>query len=86
MRPGAFGLPLDGVDQHAAAVRAALVARYGVVDEVGLAGYARAVAAAAHRMGRPLPDPAGHSGDVDWSRAGWHLLRLVAICALAAEI
>jgi len=76
---------LAAVDQHAAAVREALVARYGAVDEAGLAGYARSVTAAGYRMGRPLPDPAGHSGDVDWSRAGWHLLRLVAICALATE-
>ena len=75
---------LAAVDQHAAAVREALVARYGTVDAAGLVGYARSVAAAAYRMGRPLPDPAGHSGDVDWSRAGWHLLRLVAVCALAA--
>ena len=76
---------LATVDQHAAAVREALVARYGTVDAAGLVGYARSVTAAAYRMGRPLPDPAGHSGDVDWSRAGWHLLRLVAVCALAAE-
>ena len=76
---------LLGLEALIAAVREALVARYGTVDAAGLVGYARSVTAAAYRMGRPLPDPAGHSGDVDWSRAGWHLLRLVAICALAAE-
>ena len=26
------------------------------------------------------------AGGVDWSRAGWHLLRLLAICALAVEL
>ena len=76
---------LAALDQHMAAVREALVARDGAVEADGLVGYARSVIAAAHRMGRPLPDPAGHAGEVIWVRAGWHLLRLVAICALADE-
>jgi len=73
---------LAAVDQHAAAVREALIARGGGVDAAGLAGYARSVTAAAHRMGRTLPV---QGDDVDWSRAGWHLLRLVAVCAVADD-
>jgi len=73
---------LAAVDQHAAAVREAMVARYGGVDATGLAGYARSVTAAAYRMGQPLPE---HGATVNWSRAGWHVLRLVAVCALADE-
>ena len=76
---------LAAVDQHAAAVREAMLVRAGRVDAAGLADYAKSVTAAAHRMGRPLPDPAGHSGDVHWSRAGWHLLRLLAVCFVAEE-
>lgn len=76
---------LAAVDQHAAAVREALIARGGGVDAAGLAAYARSVIAAAYRMGRPLPEQTGHAGDVDFSRAGWHLLRLVAVCAVADD-
>jgi hypothetical protein len=73
---------LAAVDQHAAAVREALIARGGGIDAAGLAAYARSVHAAAYRMGRPVP---AQADDVDWSRAGWHLLRLVAVCAVADE-
>jgi hypothetical protein len=73
---------LAAVDQHAAAVREALIARGGGIDATGLAGYARSVLAAAHRMSRPVP---ARTDDLDWSRAGWHLLRLVAVCAVADE-
>jgi len=82
---------LAAVDQHAAAVREALVARSGGVDgagpaggvdPVGLASYARSVLAAADRTGRPVPV---QTGELDWSRAGWHVLRLVAVCAVADD-
>lgn len=69
------------VDQHAAAVRDA-VAATGGTDAVSLARYARSIVAAAERVGRPLGDPA----DVDWPNADWHVLRLVAVCALADEL
>jgi hypothetical protein len=36
-------------------------------------------------MGRALPERTGHGCPPDWSRAGWHLLRLVAVCAVAGE-
>ncbi|OLB79400.1 MAG: hypothetical protein AUI14_10365 [Actinobacteria bacterium 13_2_20CM_2_71_6] len=76
---------LAAVDQHAAAVREAMVARSGAVDACSLAGYARSVIAAAYRMGRSLPEQTGQGCELDWSRAGWHLLRLVAVCAVADE-
>ena len=76
---------LAAVDQHAAAVRDALVNRWGGIHPTGLAGYARSVTAAAHRSGRPLPSRAEPVDEPDWSRAGWHLLRLVAVCAVADE-
>jgi hypothetical protein len=68
------------VDQHAAAVRDA-VTTTGGIDELSLARYARSIVAAAERVGRPLGDPA----DIDWPNADWHVLRLVAVCALADE-
>ena len=73
---------LAAVDQHAAAVREALIVRSGGVDASGLASYARSILAAADRVGRPVP---AQTGELDWSRAGWHVLRLVAVCALADE-
>jgi hypothetical protein len=75
---------LAQVDQHAAAVREALVHAGRAADAEGLASYARSIAAAADRMGRPVPQP-GHayvSGSA-WLAAEWHLLRLVAVCMIA---
>jgi hypothetical protein len=72
------------VDQHAAAVRDALAHAGRAVDAEGLASYAKSIAAAADRMGRPVPQP-GHayaSGPA-WLAAEWHLLRLVAVCMIA---
>jgi hypothetical protein len=46
---------------------------------VSLAGYGSSVAAAASRMGRELPDPQ----TMDWSKASWFQLRLMAVCSLA---
>ena len=75
---------LAQVDQHAAAIRDALANAGRAVDVEGLAAYAKSVAAAADRMGRPVPQP-GHayiSGPA-WLAAEWHLLRLVAVCLIA---
>jgi hypothetical protein len=75
---------LAQLDQHAAAVRDALGHAGREVGAGGLASYARSIAAAAHRMGRPIPEP-GHAY-VDgsaWLAAEWHLLRLVAVCMIA---
>jgi hypothetical protein len=75
---------LAQVDQHAAAVRDALGQAGREVDAEGLASYAKSIAAAADRMGRPVPQP-GHaylSGSA-WLAAEWHLMRLVAVCMIA---
>jgi len=72
---------LAEIDQHAAAVRDAVAAAGREVDALSLAGYARSVAAAAHRTGRSID-----GRTADWTRAGWHLLRLTAVCAIADEV
>jgi hypothetical protein len=72
------------VDQHGAAIREAIRRSGRRLDADALAGYATSIVAAAYRMGRELPD-AGEAGDIDWARAEWHLIRLVAVCALADE-
>jgi hypothetical protein len=68
---------LAAIDQHAAAVRDELGEH--VTDAPALAEYARDVHATALMQGHRLPDP----GRLDWSDAPSHLLRLVAVCALA---
>jgi hypothetical protein len=75
---------LAQVDQHAAAVREALRHAGRAVDAAGLAAYARSIAAAADRMGRPVPEP-GHAylSGTAWLAAEWHLMRLVAVCMIA---
>jgi hypothetical protein len=75
---------LAQVDQHAAAVREALAHAGRPADAKGLASYAKSIAAAAERMGRPVPQPGGAyvSGSA-WLAAEWHLLRLVAVCMIA---
>ena len=75
---------LARIDQHAAAVREALHNAGREIGAEGLAAYAKSVAAAAVRSGRPLPEP-GHApltGE-DWLTAEWHLMRLVAVCLIA---
>jgi hypothetical protein len=72
------------VDQHAAAVREAIRHAGHQVTAASLAGYARSIVAAAHRMGLWLPRPGEATmPELNWHRAPWHLLRLVAVCALA---
>src|SRR5687767_7812271 len=70
---------LAAVDQEAAAIRETLRGAGRSVDIVALAGYARSVLALLHRHGRALPAPEA----IDWNSAGGHIVRLVAICALA---
>src|SRR4029450_10803236 len=70
---------LAQVDQHAAAVRDALHHAGRGVDADGLAADAKSIAAAAVRMGRPLPEP-GHAPltGTAWLAAEWHPRALVA--------
>jgi hypothetical protein len=77
----AMGSPglMAAVDQHAAAVRQSLAGSRLAISAVSLAGYGSSVAAAASRMGRELPDPE----TMDWSKASWFQLRLMAVCSLA---
>jgi hypothetical protein len=78
---------LAEVDQHAAAVRDAIAASDQEVDALTLNRYARSVVAAATRMGRPLPEPTpGGTAETLWDCADWHLVRLVAVCAVAVEV
>ena len=80
--PGLLAL----VDQHAAAIRDALVdaERAGGAD--GLAAYATSIVAAARRTGRTVPAPGeAPTRPADWTAADWHLLRLLAVCLLAEE-
>jgi hypothetical protein len=75
---------LAQVDQHAAAIREAVHDAGRTIDAESLAGYAKSIAAAAVRMGRPLPEP-GHAPvtGTAWLTAEWHLMRLVAVCLIA---
>ena len=75
---------LAQVDQHAAAVRDALHSAGREIDAEGLASYARSIVAAAHRMGRPVPEPGqAYVSGTAWLAAEWHLMRLVAVCMIA---
>ena len=77
---------LAQVDQHAAAVRDALAGAGRELDAAGLAAYAKSILAAAARMGRVVPAPGeAHVTGAAWHAAEWHLMRLVAVCAIAEE-
>jgi hypothetical protein len=75
---------LAQIDQHAAAVRDALSDAGRRADAAGLAAYAKSIAFAARRAGRPVP-PAGEApvSGAGWLAADWHQMRLVAVCAIA---
>jgi hypothetical protein len=80
------------IDQHAAAVRDALAdsdrsaGSDRSADSDGLASYARSIVFATRRMGRAIPAPGeAPRGPAAWLTADWHLLRLVAVCAVADE-
>lgn len=80
--PGVLAL----VDQHTAAVRDALADAGRDVAIDGLASYARSMVAAARRGGKVLPEPGwAPRTSAEWLAADWHVLRLVAVCALAVE-
>jgi hypothetical protein len=78
---------LAQVDQHAAAVRDALAGAGRDLDAEGLAAYTRSILAAATRMGRVVPAPGeAHVTAAGWRAAEWHLVRLVAVCSIAADL
>jgi hypothetical protein len=68
---------LAEVDQHAAAVRDALIEVSGKVSVIGLAAYADGVSDAAARNGWQLPEAP------EWASPSWPQLRLLAVCVLA---
>jgi hypothetical protein len=75
---------LAQIDQHAAAIRDALSEAGRRADAPGLAAYAKSIAFAARRAGRPLPSPgAAPICGPGWMAADWHHLRMVAVCAMA---
>jgi Family of unknown function (DUF6401) len=75
---------LAQVDQQAAAVRDALAGAGRDIDADGLASYARSIDAAARRMGRPVPAAGdAYVSGAAWHNAEWHLIRLLAVCAIA---
>jgi hypothetical protein len=67
------------VDQHAAAVRDALGDPTDGLSAVSLAGYAAGVRDALIEADWRVPAVA----ELDWSRAEWPTVRLLAICVLA---
>ncbi|GGM15448.1 DUF6401 family natural product biosynthesis protein [Dactylosporangium sucinum] len=69
------------VDQHAAAIRDALGDPERGPGVVALAGYATGVRDALIEAEWQLPP----TGELDWSRAEWPTLRLIAICSLARD-
>lgn len=71
---------LAELDQHGAALRDLLGEPGRGPSPISLAGYADGLRDMAGDLGWQLPD-ADH---VDWSRAPWLLVRLVAVCQLAA--
>ena len=73
---------LADVDQHAAAVRDALIEISGRVSAVGLAAYADGVCDSAGRHGWQLP---GEHAVLDWTQPEWPLVRLLAVCVLADQ-
>lgn len=70
---------LTEVDQHAAELRDALGAGPHPPDLVALAGYAEGLRDAAAEYGWWLHEP----GQIEWARASWPLVRLLAVCMLA---
>jgi hypothetical protein len=75
---------LAAVDQHGAEIREAVRRSGRPLEAESLAGYATSIAAAVVRMGRELPEP-GEVAEYQWATAEWHLMRLVAVCAIAEE-
>jgi hypothetical protein len=72
---------LAELDQHGAALRDLLGESDRGPSLVSLAGYADGLRDMAGDLGWQLPRPE----QVDWARAPWLLVRLVAVCQLAAH-
>lgn len=71
------------VARHEDQVRVWLAGQSLTVSRQSIAGYAAVLLTAAQRCGRQLPaDPERY----DWSGAEWYLIRLIALCAMAAEV
>jgi hypothetical protein len=70
---------LAELDQHATAVLDALCRDGRPPAPFALAGYAEGVRDAATARGWSAPD----GSLLDWTRADWAVLRLVAVCGLA---
>jgi hypothetical protein len=68
---------LAAVDQHAAAIRDSIAATGRRITPHTLAGYMEGVREGALAHGWLPP-----SGPVNWDRADWMLVRLLAVCAL----
>lgn len=74
------------VDQHAAAVREALVTAGRSLSADALAGYARSIVFAARRAGSAVPAPGQAPITAEgWRAADFHSIRLLAVCAIAEE-
>jgi hypothetical protein len=74
---------LAEVDQHAAAVRDALIQVSGRISAVGLAAYADGVIDTAASSGwQPPADPDG----AGWAAPSWPLVRLLAVCVVAESV
>ncbi|WP_425565623.1 DUF6401 family natural product biosynthesis protein [Pilimelia columellifera] len=67
------------IDQHAAAVRDSIRATGRPMTRAGLAGYATGLREAATDHGWSAPDT-----PIDWTRADWVLVRLIAVCVLSS--
>jgi hypothetical protein len=71
---------LAEVDQHAAVLRDLLGDGLRPPSPIGLAGYAEGLCDTATDLGWARPDP----DDVAWTQAPWLVVRLLAVCQLAA--
>jgi hypothetical protein len=67
------------VDQHTAEIRDALGNGRRAPGTVALAGYAEGLISAAEEAGWEFP------AAIDWVRADWRVVRLLAICLYAAD-
>lgn len=77
---------LAEIDQHAADIREAIRRADLRFDADSLVSYARSILATVERMGLRMPEPGeAVAPALEWTRAPWHLLRLLAVCAIAEE-